>query len=627
MTPRWWAEPRGRAWWFHRGLLIGSVIAFVLSAGEHGGTLPFRWVFVGSGFLVAALVGFAWKRDEVTTGEVLFFAALFRLAAFPLLPTLSDDGFRYVWDGWLQLHGFNPYLSIPSEVPTSAMDASGLLARLNSASYYSVYPPSSQLVFWLGSVIGGGSWLSSWYVIKGMFVAIEWCGVWALSRMVSARALVLYAWHPLVLIEVAGQGHTEGGMVGLILLALFFYQSGRPARSVAALTVAGWFKLYPLLLLPFLLVRTGWRYVWVVGVVTIALLLPYTALSVVSNIAESLNLYVQLFEFNAGPYYLLKSIGLVGFGEDWSKTLGPLLRYVFLLGVVGIFAVDQRVRWPVAWGWVATIGLLWFTATTVHPWYLVGILALLPLVVDRDDNQAVLLNASGWLWLSVASLGTYLLYADGDRAYWAFVILGWGGAVALWGAALLHHAVPAIMRYRARRKWSRIRPHLELPAPILDLGAGEGYVGVEASKEHGNQVTLADVVDFNRTSLPLILYDGRRLPFETDRFGAALLVFVLHHTEDPDTVLREVRRVTRSGGRVAMMESVVENRLDAWWLPFADRWANRLRSGGQMSAQEEHLHFRSTAAWRDSFSDAGFEVVLESRRGRVLHKQVLFVLQ
>ncbi|MEP0545804.1 MAG: class I SAM-dependent methyltransferase [Rhodothermales bacterium] len=572
------------------------------------------------------LIGYAWKRDDVTTGEVLFFAALFRLAAFPLLPTLSDDGFRYVWDGWLQLMGLNPYLTIPAEVSSRVMDAPGLLGRLNSTPYYSVYPPSSQLVFLLGSFVGGSSWQSSWFAIKGIFVVIECTGIWALSRMVTARSLLLYAWHPLVLIEIAGQAHTEGGMVGFMLLALYFYRFGRPASAVAALTAAGWFKLYPLLLLPFLLRRAGWRHVWAAGAVTVALCFPYAAPSVLSNVAQSLDLYVRLFEFNAGPYFTLKTIGLAGAGADWSKALGPLLRYVFILGTICIFVVDRRSRRPIAWAWLAAVGLLWLTATTVHPWYLLSVLALIPLAIEKGTGPTASFVAAGWLWLSVASLGTYLLYTAGDRPYWMSVVIGWGGAAALWGVALSLLLLPVIMRYRARRKWRRIRPHLQSPARILDLGAGEGYVGEGAAEDPGNVVTLTDVVDFNRTSMPLTLYDGHRLPFEPDAFDVTLLVFVLHHAEEPGEVLREVRRVTKVGGRVAVLESVAENSFDERWLPFADRLANRLRSGGRMSQQEEHLHFKSSAAWRRAFADAGFEVNFESRRGRLLHKQVLFVL-
>ena len=324
-------EFRSGRWWVARALLVVCVGIFVLSAADADGFGRPTLVVFGMG--IAGLIGYAWHRDEVTTREVILFAVLFRLIAFPLLPSLSDDGFRYIWDGWLQVRGVNPYLFRPTGIPPELMAEPELFARLNSGSYYSVYPPASQLVFLIGSFVGGGSWLSSWYVIKATFLAIEGAGLWALSRMVSPRSLMLYAWHPLVLIELAGQAHTEAGMVGLLLLSFLAYRSDHSAMSVAALTAAGWFKLYPLLLLPFLLRRVGWRYISIAGILSAVMVLPYAAPNAISHVRESLDLYVRLFEFNSGPYLLLKEAGLAWTGEDWSKLLGPVLRGAFLLGV------------------------------------------------------------------------------------------------------------------------------------------------------------------------------------------------------------------------------------------------------------------------------------------------------
>jgi SAM-dependent methyltransferase len=158
---------------------------------------------------------------------------------------------------------------------------------------------------------------------------------------------------------------------------------------------------------------------------------------------------------------------------------------------------------------------------------------------------------------------------------------------------------------------------------LLDLGAGEGFVGAAATRGSGSEVALADVVDLNRTALPLTLYDGHRLPFADGSFDAVLLVFVLHHCETPDDVLREARRVTR--GRVAVLESVVEDGWDRAWLTFADTAANRIRSGGRMP--EERLDFDTVEGWWGRFEAAGFKVVAEERRGRWLHKRHLFVLE
>ncbi len=600
--------------WVERGLLVAAMLGAVACAAMGGDAA--RIGFVAASCLGAGLVALAWHRGEVTMREVLGFAVLFRFAAFPLLPGLSDDGFRYLWDGMLQLDGINPYAFRPSDLTSQYPE---LFERLNSADYYSVYPPSSQLVFALGGLFG---WPVGWYVLKAAFVGIELAGVWAISRVVSARALVLYAWHPLAVIEVAGQGHTEAGMVGMLLLAVWAFRREKPGWSVAALTVAGWFKLIPFVLVPFLLRRVGWRWVWVAGAVSLVLALPYAASYVLPHVAESLGLYTGLFEFNAGPYYLLKEVGWAWTGEDTSKSLGPLLQIGFLAGLAGFYLADGVKRWPLAWTWLAALGLFLATTTTVHPWYLLGVLALLPLTLGDASDTPARLHAAAWLWLSVSTMATYLFYTHGPTPYWTAVILGWTGWAVLLGAAAALAVLPALMRKRARDKWAWIRPHLGAPARVLDLGAGDGFVGEAIARDLDADVVLADVVDFNQTDLPLTLYDGYRLPFEDNSFDATFLTFVLHHADDPDAVLREALRVTR--GRVIVLESLVETAWDRRWLPFADRLANRLRSGGQM--EEEVLHFGSAASWRERFAAAGFQVQAEERRGRWLHKQHLFVL-
>jgi ubiquinone/menaquinone biosynthesis C-methylase UbiE len=63
----------------------------------------------------------------------------------------------------------------------------------------------------------------------------------------------------------------------------------------------------------------------------------------------------------------------------------------------------------------------------------------------------------------------------------------------------------------------------------------------------GADFTLLDVVDYNRSKLPMHVYDGRNLPFEENSFDLALLVFVLHHNPDPMPVMREAMRVARKG--------------------------------------------------------------------------------
>ncbi len=604
-------------WWVERGLLVASTLVLVISAAAEHPTG--RSVFVAAGGAATLLVGLAWYRDEVGMREVLVVAALLRLIAFPLLPGLSDDGFRYLWDGLLQAEGISPYAFRPSDPALAGFQDGELFGRLNSADYYSVYPPASQMVFLLG---GASGWPLGWYVLKAVFVGVEMAGVWALSRMVTPRWVLVYAWHPLAVVEVAGQGHTEGAMVGFLLLALLAYRRRRPIAAVAALTVAGWFKLYPLVLVPFLLHRVGWRYAWISAAVSAGLLLPYASPDAVSHVRESLDLYVRSFEFYAGPYYALKAVGRLLTGEDVSKGLGPALRIVFLVGTAALVLADRKQRWSLPAVWLMVLTLLWATATTVHPWYLLSVLALLPIVAPARYASRFI---AAWYVLAFGAMATYLLYTHGTGPYWAAVWLGWSGWAVFWLAISLNPLLQSKLHARARSKCEWLSSHLPAPARVLDLGAGEGYVGEEIHRTTGAEVVLADVRDENQTPLPFVVYDGRKLPFEDGSFDATVLVFVLHHASDPEAVVREARRVTR--GPVLVIESVFEGTWDRRWLEVADRLANRIRGGGTMREQEAHLRFRTVEEWRVLFEAARLRVAHESRRGGWWHRQHLFVLE
>jgi SAM-dependent methyltransferase len=114
--------------------------------------------------------------------------------------------------------------------------------------------------------------------------------------------------------------------------------------------------------------------------------------------------------------------------------------------------------------------------------------------------------------------------------------------------------------YRFRARWSarRILPWIEADARVLDIGAGDCNLDVELMRANGCTVVPVDVSDTNRTELPLELYDGRTLPFADASFDVGLLLFVLHHAEDPGALLGEAARVCR---RVIAFEDINAT----WW--------------------------------------------------------------
>ncbi|MFV1980697.1 MAG: class I SAM-dependent methyltransferase [Rhodothermia bacterium] len=583
---------------------------------------PLWPIFVTASFVATVIVVFEWSRDRYSRRDVLFFAILIRVLLLPLPPSLSDDGYRYVWDGMLQWEGISPYLYLPTDSLLVALTEHPVFAHLNSADYFTVYPPLSQMAFFVGGWLPPESWFWSFLIIKIVIVVAEVGALFLLARMVSARALILYAWNPLVVVEIAGQAHTEGLLVAFLIMTVWAYRNDRPKLSLAALAAAVWVKLYPVFLIPFLLRRVGWRFIWVPILTSLLIVAPYWSPGVIANGVDSLKLYMGDFEFYAGPYLSLKWLlyrlgGTPGLEIDLAATMA--ISYLVYLG--WLYVSDGHSPWNLARVFGLALAGYLVASTTIHPWHLLGLLVLIPFLPRIWW---------GWIWLTATSAGTYLLYSH--DMYWIFVWIGWAGFLAIGAFELAKTQrrawIRAALVKRAKQKADLVLPFLEdhtseldRPLTVLDLGAGEGYVGHEIQKRGHHSVTLCDVRDSNDTDLPFVLYDGLELPFGDDWFDATILVFTLHHCEDHLAVIREAKRVT--AGRIVILESVFDSEADRRILARLDRFANRLRSQGKM---DEYLHFRKLDDWVSLFEREGFEVQSARRWGRV-HKQALIVLE
>ena len=180
------------------------------------------------------------------------------------------------------------------------------------------------------------------------------------------------------------------------------------------------------------------------------------------------------------------------------------------------------------------------------------------------------------------------------------------------------------LRWYARGEAAAVAP-ATLGSRVLDLGAGEGYVGPLLVARRGGFACSCDVGAFRRAPGPYVVYDGARLPFRDRAFDTALLLLTLHHCDDPERVLDEAVRVARH--RLIVLESVVRNRLDRFWLDRLDGRVNARRHGGLMNAP---LAFRTPDTWRALFAARGLRLVALHWLGpwweRLVHHPALFVL-
>lgn len=622
----------------------------------------YRPLFAALSVAGTAGTGWLWWRDRLTTSHVLVGAVVARIAFLPLAPSLSDDMYRYVWDGWLHVEGLNPYQFQPVDVPDLFSRQDELLERLNSSEYYSVYPPISQMIFALGATVDvalGGltNGAQSYYLIKAILAALEVAGLVVIARLTTARYLVLYAWSPLVVVETAGQGHTEAALVLCLAAAVWCVRKEIGWGASLAVGAATMVKLYPVVLFPLLWRRFRWRG----GIPGAALMLvvsvPYAAPGVFEHVKESLGLYVQLFEFNAGPYFAVKHALWSLTGTDYSKVIGPLLP-VLWAGILGmVYVMDRRRAWTFEHSALVALSSFLVLSTTVHPWYLLAVLPLgvlvAPVIRRGPGGNGSTRTATGssksvasylrwaWIWLSAFAPVTYLFYTGGP--YWPWVVTGWagGGAILLVGARpflrrSVRRTLRRALRRRAEKKACRLLPYLDdcigdavgkrekgaqPSVQILDLGAAEGFVGEALRRKTNAFVQLCDVSDANETGLPHDIYDGRTLPYADQSMDVTVLYFVLHHCSAPERVIREALRVTTE--KVLVVESVVRGPLQKRILHAVDVLANRLRAGDAMRFQESHLDFRRTSDWIHAVRAAGASVDRVEETSGWIHPQAL----
>lgn len=337
------------------------------------------------------------KQSKLSLRALIAIAILCRVISVFAFPNLSDDIYRFIWDGEIMLKGYNPFNLLPSELIGSASENNTtprvLYSLLNSKDYYSIYPPISQGLFYLSALLANNSWQLFSIFLKLFIVAAECGSIFLFIKILSflkyeTKLSLIYALNPLVIIETCGNLHFEGFMVFFFLLFTWYYIRGKTMISMAWLACSIGVKLIPLIFLPFILKHLGIqkfiRCAFILFGILVLLFIPVFIGVDVSNFLESLDLYFRSFEFNASIYYLLRFIGYTISGYNLIAWIGP-----FLALTTFVLIIRKSIRtkiehahelfYPFLWSF--TIFLL--LSTTIHPWYLILPVALSVFYANR----------------------------------------------------------------------------------------------------------------------------------------------------------------------------------------------------------------------------------------------------
>jgi len=343
------------------------------------------------GFL-SGLYIFALYRKVFDVGFPLILggAILLRASLMFMTPNLTDDYFRYIWDGLLFAHGYNPYIILPSQFIDSSHIVTGitdsLYAGLNSPNYYTVYPPVCEFIFGLSAKLAGGNILGNIIIIRLVILLAEFGVIIFLYRLasklaVSPKVVAIYAFNPLVIIELTGNLHLEAVMLLFLVLAIYLLVLRKQLYAAASFGLAVGVKLLPLIFLPLLIKRLGLAkstiFYAIVGATLVVLFLPFYSIELIPNFFSSLRLYFQTFEFNASLYYLLRWIGYQLIGYNIIATLGIALAILTLLTIIVIAVREKTIIWlSLFQGMLMCLTAYFLFATTVHPWYITSLVLI-----------------------------------------------------------------------------------------------------------------------------------------------------------------------------------------------------------------------------------------------------------
>lgn len=323
--------------------------------------------------------------------KAIWASILFRMTLLLMLPNLSDDCYRFIWDGRLSAQGSNPFSFLPSAIASTPatfschLDAK-LYALLNSKNYYTVYPPLLQGVFYTAAKVFPDSIKGSIIILRLFIIGAETASIVLLLKLLKKMRLppqnvLLYALNPLVIFELTGNLHFEAFMILFLLLFFYFFIKKWWISASVAFSLAVASKLLPLIFFPFLIKRLGLKRFILFTTLCFALIcvffVPFFSSNLLLNLGASLRLYFQVFEFNGSLFYLLRWLGFRTMGYDLIGTVGKVIPLLVAAGIC-LMAYFNNQNKPADQMKSMLFALSFYLAfaSIVHSWYIAPLIAI-----------------------------------------------------------------------------------------------------------------------------------------------------------------------------------------------------------------------------------------------------------
>ncbi len=378
------------------GFIIEALCAAIAYIGDIKKNIPcFAILYTASFIIYIFTVFYISKNEEETNAQdnnsqgavlwaIIIFALMFRLTLLPVAP--SDDIYRYLWEGKLQLVGISPY-SHPPESANLEHLRDSFFSEINHKHLSTIYPPLTLMVFAISD------YLSHTIIsMKSVFLVFDILSIFILLRLLRVMGkgplnVLTYAWSPLILISFAARGHCDSLQIFFVILALYLCAMKNVLRTAVSIGLAAMSKFIFIIIAPFLV--SGKKRTYAIALLSVIgiLYLPY--------MSAGKGLFSTLFHFGA-QYHFNDSAHFIIFCLCVGSPLASKIVTALIFGTVLLFLYKKHLTLVIpenkdgfgnaeqmkmngtalSLAFVA-IGAFLILTPTLHPWYLTWIVPFL----------------------------------------------------------------------------------------------------------------------------------------------------------------------------------------------------------------------------------------------------------
>ncbi len=385
--------PRLQKLYFASYIIIFLILLSLFDFLKVKAILSYTFIFVSASVVFIFICRQILKYDinEKLVLFILFLGIFLRLAFIPMHPTGSDDYYRYIWDGKVQASGINPYTYAPDAAALNSLHTEKLPKLVNYPEMKTIYPPLAEILFCISYLIGKDGFyglkillfISEMFTLFGLYLIIK-------RQNLKIKNILIYALTPLIFFQFFIDAHLDGFGLPFIIFSIFFYLDKKKILSYIFLGLSLCIKPLGLIIIPIFFFSENKiieriKPVIIPLIICVLFYLPYT---LTGSPFQSLVTFTENWTFNGVVFNILNS-----FINDnqIARSISAVLLIITYLPLIITKKRDFLTKIYIS------VFLLFIFSPVVHPWYVVWLAVLLP-VIPRW---------SGILYISLISLTAF----------------------------------------------------------------------------------------------------------------------------------------------------------------------------------------------------------------------------